>query len=219
MTDHDYGRTLPGWRTAAIIAAWFVAIVIANATGFFIAAPGAPPLALLAALTGPPLLFALAYRGSPDFAAFVQSLDLRLLTALQGLRVVGASFIALHAVGRLPGLFAYPAGYGDVLVGVLAPFALVALVEQKPGWRASVMRLNILGLIDFAGAVGTGLLASNGPLGLLQGEITTEPLGILPISLIPTFLVPAWIIIHIATLLQLRRLSALARWPVSAAAD
>jgi hypothetical protein len=219
MTDSEFGRTLPGWRTAAIIAAWFAAILFGNATGFFIAAPAAPPYALLAALVGPPLLFALAYRASPGFAAFVQSLDLRLLTALQGLRVLGGSFLALHAVGRLPGLFAYPAGYGDVLVGVLAPFALIALVERRPGWRARVVGLNLLGLIDFVGAVGTGLLASSGPLGLLQGDVTTEPLRLLPISLIPTFLVPLWIIIHVASLVQLRRLNALARWPAAAAAD
>ena len=216
---HDFGRTLPGWRTAAIIAAWFAAVMVGNATGFFVAAPNAPPLALLAALTGPPVLFALAYRTSPDFAGFVQALDLRLLTALQGLRVIGASFLALHAVGQLPGLFAYPAGYGDMLVGVLAPFALIALIDRKPGWRASVLRLNVLGLIDFAAAVGTGLLASDGPLGLLQGAITTEPLQLLPISLIPTFMVPLCTLIHIASLVQLRRARAAAPWPVSAAAD
>ena len=219
MTDHDYGRSLPGWRTAAIIAVWFIAIVIGNATGFFDAAPNAPPFALLAALTGPPLLFAIAYNVSADFAAFVQSIDLRLLTALQGLRVLGGAFLAVHAVGKLPGVFAYPAGYGDILVGVLAPFALIALIDNKPGWRASVVRLNVLGLIDFAAAVGTGLLASSGPLGLLQGEITTEPLRLLPIALIPTFLVPLWIIFHITSLLQLRRLRAIGSWPVGAAAD
>ena len=136
MTSLDYGRTLPGWRTAALIAAWFAAVLIGNATGFFIAAPDAPPVALLAAIAGPPVLFALAYAASPAFAGFVQAFDLRLLTALQAFRVLGGAFLAVHAVGQLPSLFAYPAGYGDLLVGALAPFALIALLDQRPGWRA-----------------------------------------------------------------------------------
>ena len=55
------------------------------------------------------------------------------------------------------------------------------------------------------GAVGTGLLASSGPLGLLKGEISTLPLQQLPASLVPSFAVPLWIIIHVISLLQLRK--------------
>src|SRR2546426_6245533 len=42
-------------------------------------------------------------------------LDLRLLTAMQAWRVVGAMFLVLLSFGFLPGTFAWPAGIGDLL--------------------------------------------------------------------------------------------------------
>jgi hypothetical protein len=207
-TNPVFGRTLPGWRTAAVLALWFATAFAVGAAGWFRADPSRPPLVILIAIAGPPIAFALAYRGSAAFRDFVLSLDLRLLTALQGWRVLGGVFVAFNAYRMLPPLFAYPAGYGDLLVGALAPFALLALADRRPGWQRAVLRLNILGLVDFAGAVGTGLLAGDGPLGLLRGEISTDPLTELPLVLIPGFAVPLWILMHVAALLQLRRPSA-----------
>jgi len=202
----DRADTLPGWRTGAILALWFAVAVIGNLTGIIWPAPDRAPIGLLFAIVVPPLLFCGAYRFVPAVRQFVLTLDLRLLTAIQCWRVVGATFIVLHAHRLLPGLFAYPAGYGDLLTGLFAPFALLALIRQRTGWQRHLFRLNLLGLVDFAGAISTGLLASNGPLGLLRGEISTVILQQLPLSLIPTFGVPFWIIVHIAALLQLHHL-------------
>lgn len=201
----------PGIRTLAVLAVWFTIVFAANRADVFITAPEQPPLALVAALTLPLLAFSVAYRLVPAFRDYVLGIDLRLLTALQGWRMIGAIFVALHAHQILPGLFAYPAGYGDMLVGLLAPFALLALIEQKPGWRGCLIGLNILGLVDFVVAVGTGLLTSRGPLGVLVGDIVTDPVLSLPVSLIPTFAVPLWTIIHIMSLLQLGRNNPVAR--------
>jgi len=206
MQGHDAtaaGRGRPGWRTAAIFAIWFAVVAIGNATGFFWPPPERPPLPLLIAVIGPAIAFGVTYWTSAAFRAFVLGLDLRLLTAAQVWRVLGGSVLAVEAQGLLPKLFAYPAGYGDLAVGVLAVPALLALIDDAPGWPAKVLRVNLLGLIDFAAAVGTGLLTSAGPLGVLHGTVTTEPLQHYPLSLIPTFLVPAWILLHLASLLQL----------------
>jgi hypothetical protein len=206
---------LPGWRSAAVIAAWFLLIAAANSQLFFRPAPGAPPIALLLAVAVPPLLFVLAYLASSGFRGFVLALDLRLLTATQCWRVGGASFIVLEAQDLLPPLFAYPAGYGDVFVGIFALVALIGLERAAPGCRQRLVWLNVLGLFDFAVALGTALLASDGPLGLLRGPVSTMPLQQFPLYIVPTFAVPFWIVIHLASLLQLRRLTAgetSARW-------
>lgn len=197
--------SLPGLGTGLVLAVWFALAVAGNVTGVFWANPDRPPIALLAAVAVPPILFALAYRSFDRFAAFVRTIDLRLLTAVQSWRVIGGVFLVLHAQGLMPGLFAYPAGGGDLLVGGLAPFALIALIRRSPGWHRGLIALNLLGLLDFVGAIGTGLLASPGPLGILQGAVSTEPLRQLPLSLIPTFGVPLWILVHIAALIQLHR--------------
>jgi hypothetical protein len=199
---------LLGWSSWAVLAAWLALVAAGLNQGAFVPPPGGAPVALLAAVLGPPAIFLLAYTGSTAFRGFVLALDLRFLTAVQCWRVLGGVFIAMHAHALLPALFAYPAGYGDVLVGGFALVALMALLRGAPGRRARLVALNVLGLVDFAGAVGTGLLASSGPLGLLAGEISTAPLQQYPLNLIPTFAVPLWIIIHVASLLKLRRLGA-----------
>jgi len=114
-------------------------------------------------------------------------------------------FLAFHAYRLLPGVFAYPAGCGDILVGLLAPFVLMKVVREDKNWPQSVLMLNVLGLLDFLAAVGTGLLASSGPLGILKGEVSTQILQQMPVSLVPTFGVPFWIIVHLISLLQLQQ--------------
>jgi hypothetical protein len=63
-------------------------------------------------------LFAVAYASSAKVRAVSFSLDLRLLTAIQAWRVIGGMFLVLMWFGLLPGMFAWPAGIGDLIVGV-----------------------------------------------------------------------------------------------------
>ena len=141
-------------------------------------------------------------------------IDLRVLTAIQAWRVIGILFLGLYAFGLLPGVFAWPAGLGDVTVGVAAPFALLAIVRRTPSWPTRVAWLNIAGLLDFVGAVGTGVLTSNSSLGVLSDGVTRASLGALPLSLVPTFAVPLWTIFHLISLLQLRRLARAGARPI-----
>ena len=200
--------TLPGRRTAVVLALWFLAIVIGNETRLLWPAPGGPPVGLLVAIAVPVTLFALAYRFAPAFRDFVLGLDLRFLTATMAWRVIGGSFIVLYAQGLIPGVFAYPAGLGDISVGAFAVFALMALLRATPGWQQRLFWLNVFGLIDFAAAVGTGVLAGDGPIGLLRGPVSMAAIETFPLNLIPTFAVPLWTLVHMAALLQLRALSA-----------
>src|SRR5262245_59003763 len=106
---------------AVIIAAWFLVVLGVGAAGVFEAPPTRPPLPLLAAVAAPLLLFAVAYRASSAFRGFVLGMDLRLLTAIQSWRVIAGMFLALYAFNLLPGMFAWPAGVGDMAVGMAAP--------------------------------------------------------------------------------------------------
>ena len=187
-----------------VLAVWLLSVVAAGAAGIFEAAPSSAPLTLLVAVVGPPLIFALVYRTSRAFRDFVLSLDLRLLTAMQSWRVIGGMFLALYAFGLLPGLFAWPAGVGDVAVGLAAPFVVLAMLRGAPTWRRRAAWLNIAGLVDFAGAIGTGIVTSNSSLGLMADGAPRASMGALPLSLVPTFGVPLWTIFHVISFLQLR---------------
>ena len=198
--DRGLARTLK-----ALILVWFLVVLVAGSRGLFVAGPSQPPLPLLVAVVGPLAVFALVHAGSRRFRTFVLGLDLRVLTAVQAWRVLGAVFLALYAFRLLPGLFAWPAGLGDAGVGVAAVFVQRAMLVGAPNWPRRVWWLNVAGLLDFVGALGTGVLTSNTTLGLLASGAPRADLGALPLSLIPTFAVPLWAIAHLISLLQLRR--------------
>ena len=200
------GRSVSSILTV-ILAAWFLVVVAAGFAGAFESGPSRPPLAVLVAVAGPPLIFGAAYRVSRRFRDFALAIDLRLLTAIQSWRVIGVMFLAFYAFGLLPGLFAWPAGVGDAAVGLAAPFVLLAMLRGSPTWRRQVVWLNVAGLLDFIGAVGTGVLSSNNSIGLVGDGAARVSLGSLPLSLIPTFAVPLWTILHIVSLLQLARMA------------
>jgi hypothetical protein len=197
----------PGLTTLLVllIGAWLLAVVITGAGGLFEVGPARPPLPLLAAVLLPPAVFMLAYATAPRFKDFVLRLDLRMLTAVQSWRVLGAVFLFLYAFNLRPALFAFPAGLGDVAVGVTAVFVLRSMLNGHPTWRRRVLWLNLGGLLDFVVAVGTGVLTSNTSLGIFAPATQMPSMGEMPLSLVPTFAVPLWTIIHIASLLQLRR--------------
>jgi hypothetical protein len=182
----------------AAIAAWF------GQRGTFTTQPGELPLALVAAVIGPPILFGILYGVSAGIRSYALGLDLRFLTAMQAWRIIGGMFLVLMVFRLVPRAFAWPAGVGDMIVGVYAPFVVLALVRRSENWRSQVVLLSVLGLLDFVGAIGSGLLTGNNPLGVFREDVTTAVLQELPLSIIPTFAVPAWIIVHVISLLKIK---------------
>ena len=143
----------------------------------------------------------------PAFRNFVLTIDLRLVTGIQAWRFAGLGFLALNTHGVLPGLFTWPAGLGDMAIGLTAPWIVLALI-RVPGFAASRLFVvwNLPGIMDLAVAVSTGAIASAMATGA-AGEITTAPMAQLPLVLIPAFLVPFFIMLHLAALVQARRLA------------
>jgi hypothetical protein len=61
-----------------------------------------------------------------------------------------------------------------------------------------VLAWNVFGLLDLLAAISTGMLYSNSSLGVLvRGGVTTERMSTFPVSLIPTFFVPLFILVHL----------------------
>src|SRR5512138_1783012 len=200
-------KILPVWL---VVAAWAAISLILNVLGVFAPHLDRPPLALLISVIGPPILFVISYSLSSNVRTLSLDLDLRLLTAMQAWRIIGAMFLVLMTLRLLPGTFAWPAGIGDIIVGVYAPFVVLALSLRSPGWQKHVVLLNVLGLLDFVGAIGGGVISGSSPIGILRGEVTTDIMQELPLSLIPTFAVPFWIVLHIVSLIKVRKLEAIA---------
>ena len=133
--------------------------------------------------------------------------DLRLLTAIQAWRVIGFAMVVLLAFGALPGAFAWPAGLGDVLVGLAAPYYAVRLMDRPESATGRGFILwNFLGIFAFAVALGTGIAASGAIPAITGTGATSAAMSVLPMALLPGFFVPLFFIAHLAVLLQVRRL-------------
>ncbi len=185
--------------TAALVGAWFVFSLVASALHLYQGGAGQPPLALgLAAIT-PIVVFLVWFLWSPRFRQFTLSLDARTLTLVQSWRVVGFVFVVLAAFGMLPRIFALPAGWGDMFIGATASTAALKLASADR--RRSFIFWQVLGIIDLVNAVTLGTLA-----GFIDPHgIPTSPMTTLPLSLIPTFGVPLFIILHVICIAQARR--------------
>ena len=191
---------------ATTLAIWFVLIVSLGAAGAFVGPPGKPPLPMAIGVASPILLFLAWMRASPAFREFVLSIDLRLNIAMQAWRWAGLGFIDLYAYKVLPAVFAFPAGLGDMAIGITAPWVILKLA-RRPDFAASsaFVRWNLLGILDLVVAISLGTLGAFLATGA-PGEISTTPMSTLPLLLIPAYFVPLFLMLHIAALLQSRQL-------------
>ncbi|HET6515886.1 MAG TPA: hypothetical protein VFG09_12050 [Thermodesulfovibrionales bacterium] len=202
----DYGKIRAAvW---AILFLWLVAVLILGANGVFVREPGTPPLPIFAGVVIPLLVFLAAFWSGGLFRDFVMTLDLEVAAGIQAWRFGGLGFIALYAYGVLPGLFAWPAGLGDMAIGLTAPFIVLALRRRPDFIRSRIFVVwNLLGILDLINAVTLGALSAFLGIGI-TGEITTFPMAQLPLVLIPAFLVPLFVMLHLTSVFQARRLIA-----------
>ncbi len=194
MNNASYGKF-----TGGLIAAWFIFALAASALHVFKTNPNLPPLALGLAVLTPIVVFLFWYATSAGFRQFALSLDPRTLTFVHSWRIAGFTFLALYAAGILPGVFALPAGWGDIAIGATAPLAALKLANFSR--RRSFIFWQILGILDLVLAVTLGTAARL----ISPHGVTTEVMTVLPMSLIPTFAVPLLIMLHVICIAQARQ--------------
>ena len=190
------------------LALWFGLVFFFAYQGAFVTSPGSPPLPILFGVAIPLTLFVAAYLGWTPFRDFILGADLRFVTAMQAWRWAGGQFFWLYAWSVLPGLFAFPAGFGDMAIGVTAPWIVLGLV-RNPSFAGSRRYViwNVLGIVDFVVAVSMGVLSSGLFHGInaLNGSLTTGAMNRLPLVLIPAFVVPFFTMLHLTALFQARQ--------------
>ncbi len=166
---------------------WFVIAVVLGATGHVQQLRPPQPQLILAALTVS--LIALGVMLRP-FRLWLFSLGYRQVIALHLTRFVGFYFLVLHARGELPYAFAVLGGWGDIAVAAWA-LVLVLLVPRLEARTAVVTVWNVVGMADLVFVVAT---ASR--LALADPSSMTALLR-LPLSLLPTFVVPILLASHV----------------------
>jgi hypothetical protein len=106
-----------------------------------------------------------------------------------------------------PGLIAFTRirrGFKSV-VHVLAPVVALAYARGVAGRDVLVRGWNVLGLLDLAVAITTGFLTSPSAFQAFSFDAPNELVSAFPLVMVPVFAVPLAVILHVASLIKLRR--------------
>lgn len=167
-----------------------------------IAGTAIPPIGIVVAV--PLVTAALAAVLSPAFRRTALALPTDLLIGLNTYRLLGIFMLLLGVQGRVPGPFPYVAGLGDMITGILALPVVIAMARGSS--RLVPLEWNAFGAFDLVVALALGVMSGPGPLHIF-GTGLPGPFVMLtlPWSLIPTVLVPFYLILHGIIFAQLRQ--------------
>jgi len=183
--------------TVALAGLWIGLAIALATTGIY--ASQATPVPAVGVMVGLPLILV---GGAALLSARVRqallALPVPLLVGLNTLRVFAGGFMVLLALqGRLSGPFPQFAGWGDVIVGLIAIPLTAATAHNFSGNSRAVLAWNMLGTLDLVTAVSLGVSSAPGsPLQAFGETIGSTAMWSLPWSTIPTLLVPFYLITH-----------------------
>lgn len=176
-------RTVLTWT-----GVWLVLAVALGASGILREARPPMPQLMIAALTAALLV---GFWAAPGLGRWARDVDLRALVLVHVTRFVGIYFLILHGRGELPWAFAVPGGWGDIAAASAAMLVGVFADPTRRGGRLAILAWNVLGFADILMVVATAVrLATTDPQSM-------SALLRLPLSLLPTFLVPIIIATHV----------------------
>ena len=189
------------WLAVMIPLTLWLAVVWSAAINGFFKPGGAIPVVPIAAL-GPVIIGAPILLRSVRIGQVLDAMPASWLVALQVFRILGSTFLVGWAHGVVPGVFALPAGIGDLLTGLFAVPAAIALASGGRESRRAAIAWNVFGLADFAIALSIGIAIS---LHVIDTGFASATGGAYPVVLIPAFAVPSAIMLHALSLRQLWR--------------
>ena len=218
----ERAATAPGRRrhivrsTALLLSAWLgLSMVLGSLDVFQGGGDHKVPWIAFAVLI-PIILGIRMIRRSTAMREVVRAVPQSWLVGIQAYRGLGSIFLVLFGMNLLPGVFALPAGFGDVLVGLAALPVAALYAGQRQGREGWLIAWNVLGIADLIVAVTAGFLSAPGPLQQLSLSQPNYLVGAYPLVLVPVFAVPLSIVLHAASLSKVRWSHATDRVPVLA---
>jgi hypothetical protein len=188
-------------RLLALGAVWLLLVTGLAAAGVF-ATVGVPAIGV--AIVAPLAIAVLRATRDTPARTLALGIPLPALVLANVGRLLGALFLVLHSQGRLPATFALTAGWGDIGVALLAiPVAWLAH-RGVAGWRPLTLGWNVVGFVDLVTAVTLGVGSNpRSPVRFIYEEAVPDTLATLPWALIPAFLVPLYLLTHLALFARL----------------
>lgn len=177
------------------LALWAAITVVVASTGVLAHLPTRfVPVPIIAGIG----TLLLVYSRSTAFRSYIHTVDLRHLTLFHLWRVPAAlAFFYYGAQGELPFWFVRNAGWGDLIVGLLAPVAAFTFARSARLRLSGFTAFHLFSVADFIGAVGTGFTFS------LLNDPLMATLKDFPMAIIPFFGVPVTGALSLMTLHRL----------------
>jgi len=177
-----------------LLLVWFLIALILGLTGRVSQIPFPLPQVVLFGLVVLQIsLFGLL----PGFKKWLFGLNLKHLVSVHLIRFVGIYFLILYSQDKLPYDFAVKGGIGDIIVALSALLLIIFVSSPAQKSKKIYLLWNTLGLIDIVFVVFTA-----GRIGMSSPQ-SIENLLKLPLSLLPTFIVPIIIFTHIIIFIRL----------------
>lgn len=175
-----------------VFAIWLTSVYTMLSSGFF-SATGVPQFAFTAAIFIPVILGLLAFKFSKSLSTVIKNMPTSSYLALQQMR---APFgVMFFFTASLPVWFQYIGGLGDIAAGMGALFA-IGFLQKHPGKeRQAIIRGNVIGILDFAVVMFLGV-----------GIVLKMQSPDMMFDLIPLYVVPIFILLHIFSLMKLHSL-------------
>ena len=190
---------------ALVMGLWFSFVLWGSLTGFFETPPflvlGIPLTHVNYLALGPVLLGVTLIAVSPTTRVLLDTLTPQRVMLIETARAIGGVFLVRYFQGELPGIFALPAGIGDLFIGMTAPLMAYLYAKKGDQVRSLAIAWNIFGILELVVSLTVGYLVSTLKLFSVSIPATTA----FPLILIPGFGVPLMILFHLIALRVLIR--------------
>lgn len=189
----------PASRLLVAVWLWVATALTASLVGFFqsptrFTTADLSGFLLFGTLMSIPLIgFLLVVWRSVPLRELVAAIPTPWLVGLQVYRLGGVIFLVLLAAGQVPAWWGWITGIADLLVGSTALPLAWGLAHNANWALPAAIGWNMLGLADFAHAIGFVFLVF---FGVIAADPAPALIGLHPLALIALFQVPLAIIIH-----------------------
>jgi hypothetical protein len=163
-TEFSASKRIIIWLGVAVpFTLWLAVVWNLAVNGVFQPVPGVASLPKLPiAIFAPVIIGLFVLLRSKSIAALLDATPASWLVALQVYRIFGGIFLVNWVNGTVAGAFAWPAGIGDMLTGIMGLPVALRLASGAENGRSAAIAWNIFGLFDFAVAITMGTLSAPG---------------------------------------------------------
>ena len=186
---------------AALLGLWVGIAAAGSAAGW---AAMARPFPIMGLFVAAPLIAAIVATAWPKARAAMIGLPLPLMVGMNVGRIFAVLFLLVAAEGRMSGPFPHSAGWGDIITGAAA-LPLIWLAHDPARNKAVLHLWNAFGMLDLVVAILLGVMSAPGSLLQVFPDPGSEAMTRLPLSFVPTVLVPMWMVLHAIIWVKLRR--------------